>query len=76
MKTEYEKEWTKMEIKYEKSLNDWMHIYSNYLFCMINTLVKLKLLKLTLLGAFGAGVLAALIAKEMRKKQKTEDIDD
>ena len=43
---------------------------------MIHTLVKLKLLKLTLLGAFGAGVLAALIAKEMRKKQKTEDIDD
>ena len=44
--------------------------------CMIYTLVKLKLLKLTLLGAFGAGVLATLIAKEMRKKKKTEDIDD
>jgi hypothetical protein len=37
---------------------------------------KLKLLKLTLLGAFGAGVVATLIAKEMRKKKKTEDIDD
>ena len=36
---------------------------------------KLKLLKLTILGAFGAGVLT-LIAKEMRKKKKTEDIDD
>ena len=53
-----------------------MHIYSNYLSCMIHTLVKLKLLKLTLLGAFGAGVVATLIAKEMHKKKKTEDIDD
>ena len=52
-----------------------MHIYSNYLFYMINTLVKLKLLKLTLLNAFGAGVVATLIAKEMRKKKKAEDID-
>ena len=42
---------------------------------MIHSLVKLKLLKLTLLGAFGAGVVATLIAKEMRKKKKTEDID-
>ena len=41
---------------------------------MVHTLVKLKLLKLTLLGAFG--VVATLIAKEMRKKKKTEDIDD
>ena len=43
---------------------------------MIHTLVKLKFLKLTLLGAFGAGVLATLTAKEMRNKKKTEDIDD
>jgi len=43
---------------------------------MIHTLLKLKLLKLTLLSAFGAGVVATLIAKEMRKKKKTEDIDD
>ena len=43
---------------------------------MIHTFVKLKFLKLTLLGAFGAGVIAALIAKEMHKKKKTEDIDD
>ena len=42
---------------------------------MIHTLIKLKFLKLTLLGAFGAG-LATLIAKEMRNKKKTEDIDD
>ena len=53
-----------------------MHIYSNYITRMIHTLVKIKLLKLTLLGAFGAGVVATLIAKEMRKKKKTEDIDD
>ena len=43
---------------------------------MIHTLVKLKILKLAILGAFGAGVLATLIAKEMRKKKETEDIDD
>ena len=43
---------------------------------MFVTLGKLKLLKLTILGAFGAGVVAALLAKEMRKKKKTEDIDD
>ena len=43
---------------------------------MLHILVKLKLLKLTLLGAFGAGVIATLISNEMRKKKKTEDIDD
>tara|TARA_B100000963_G_C22400561_1_gene568631 strand:+ start:207 stop:338 length:132 start_codon:yes stop_codon:yes gene_type:complete len=43
---------------------------------MIHAFVKLKLLKLTLLGTFGAGVVATLIAKELRKKKKTEDIND
>ena len=43
---------------------------------MIYTLVKLKILKLTILGAFGAGVLATIIAKEMRKKKETEEIDE
>ena len=43
---------------------------------MIFTSVKLKLLKMSILGAFGAGVVANLIAKEMRKKKETEDIDD
>ena len=43
---------------------------------MSHTLIKLKLFKLTILGAFGAGIVATLIAKEMRKKKKTEDIDD
>ena len=43
---------------------------------MIYTLIKLKLLKLKILGAFGAGVIATLIAKELRNKKKTEDIDD
>ena len=43
---------------------------------MIHTLVKLKILKLTILGAFGAGVVATIIAKEMRKKKETEDIDE
>ena len=41
---------------------------------MIHTLVKLKILKLTILGAFGAGVVATVIAKEMRKKKETEEI--
>ena len=43
---------------------------------MIHTLVKLKILKLTILGAFGAGVVATFIAKEMRKKKETKDIDE
>ena len=43
---------------------------------MIHTLFKLKILKLTILGAFGAGIVATLIAKEMRKKKETEDVDD
>ena len=43
---------------------------------MIHTLVKLKILKLTILGAFGAGVVATIIAKEVRKKKETEEIDE
>ena len=43
---------------------------------MIHTLAKLKILKLTILGAFGAGVVATIIAKEMRKKKETEEIDE
>lgn len=43
---------------------------------MIHTLVKLKILKLTILGAFGAGVVATIIAKEMRKKKEKEEIDE
>ena len=43
---------------------------------MIHTLVKLKILKLTILGAFGAGVVATIIAKEMRKKKETDEIDE
>ena len=65
-----------MKTMHKKTLNNWSHIFSNYIYGMIHTLVKLKFLKLTLLGAFGAGVLATLIAKEMRNKKKTEDIDD
>ena len=40
---------------------------------MIHRSIKLKLLKLTLLTAFGAGVIATLIAKEMQKNKETED---
>ena len=43
---------------------------------MVKPFLKLKLLKLALLGAFGAGVVATIIAKDMRKKKKTEDIDN
>ena len=43
---------------------------------MIYTLVKLKILKLTILGAFGAGIVATLLAKEMRKRKETEDVDE
>tara|TARA_B100000989_G_scaffold62182_1_gene42895 strand:+ start:293 stop:424 length:132 start_codon:yes stop_codon:yes gene_type:complete len=43
---------------------------------MIHTLFKLKLLKLTILGAFGAGVVTTFIAKEMFKKKETENVDD
>ena len=43
---------------------------------MIHTLVKLKLLKLAILGSFVAGVVATIIAKEMRKKKETEEIDE
>ena len=46
------------------------------MFVMIHALVKLKILKLTILGAFGAGVVATIIAKEMRKKKETEQIDE
>ncbi len=43
---------------------------------MIHPLLKLKLLKLALLGAFGAGVISMLVANEMRKKEKTQDVGD
>ena len=43
---------------------------------MINKLFKLKILKLTILGSFVAGVVATIIAKEMRKKKETEEIDE
>ena len=52
-----------------------MHVFSNYIPIMYHTLVKLKLLKITLLVAFGAGIVATIIAKEMCKKKKTEDIN-
>ena len=53
-----------------------MRIFSTYILEMISTLLKLKLLKLALLGAFGAGVVATIIAKDMREKKKTRDIDN
>tara|TARA_A100001011_G_C13576444_1_gene542508 strand:- start:123 stop:284 length:162 start_codon:yes stop_codon:yes gene_type:complete len=53
-----------------------MRIFSTYLQITVHTLSKLKSLKLTLLGAFGSGVVVTSIAKDMSKKKKTEDIAD
>jgi len=53
-----------------------MRTFLNYVQSMIYSLLKLKLLKLTLLGAIGTGILVTIIAKDMRKKKKTEDIDN
>tara|TARA_Y100000589_G_C26937937_1_gene541117 strand:+ start:565 stop:696 length:132 start_codon:yes stop_codon:yes gene_type:complete len=43
---------------------------------MVHTFIKLKLLKLTLLTAFGVGVITTLIAKEMHKNKETEDLEE
>ena len=42
---------------------------------MFQTFIKLKLLKFTLLTAFGVGVIATLLAKEMHKNKETEDLE-
>ena len=42
---------------------------------MVHAFIKFKLLKLTLISAFGAGVFTTLIAKEVLKKKKAEDLD-
>tara|TARA_B100000963_G_scaffold333993_1_gene326815 strand:- start:252 stop:383 length:132 start_codon:yes stop_codon:yes gene_type:complete len=42
---------------------------------MIHKIIKLKLLKLTLISAFGVGVIATFIAKEAFQKKQTEDLD-
>ena len=43
---------------------------------MVTSLIKLKIIKLTILGAFGAGVVATLLAKKVLEKKKTEDLDE
>ena len=42
---------------------------------MVHTFIKLKLLNLTLLTAFGVGVIATVIAKEIYKNKETEDLE-
>ena len=42
---------------------------------MVHTFIKLKFLKLTLLTAFGVGVIATVIAKEILKNKETEDLE-
>ena len=37
---------------------------------MVNSLIKLKLLKLTIVGAIAAGAIASIVTKEMCKKKK------
>ena len=39
---------------------------------MLHTLIKFKLLKLSLVGALSAGVIITLIAKEMRENKKVD----
>ena len=43
---------------------------------MLHTFIKFKILKLSLLSAFSAGVVLTLIAKEMRKNKKTDIADE
>ena len=68
--------WYIANLGIERRTDDWKRILSNYLPHMINTLIKLKFLKFTLIGAFCGGVVATLIAKEIRMKKKTEVMDD
>ena len=62
--------------KFLKRLNYWMHIFSSYVTCTNSPLVKLKLLKLSLLGAFAAGILRTYLVKDMLKKKEREDIEE
>ena len=49
--------------------------FSGYFISMVTLLIKLKLIKQTILSAFGAGVVATHIAKKILEKKKTEDLD-
>ena len=40
---------------------------------MLHTLIKLKLFKLSLLSALSAGIVIALIAKDIRDNKKTDE---
>ena len=40
---------------------------------MLHTLIKPKILKLSLLSALSAGIVLAIIAKEMRKNKETDE---
>ena len=43
---------------------------------MLNTFIKFKLFKLSLIGAFSAGIIIALIAKEMGKNEKMDEANE
>ena len=60
----------------ERDFSNWIGLFFTqyYLLDMINSLIKLKLLKLTIVGAIVggivAGTVASVIAKEMCKRKK------
>ena len=43
---------------------------------MLHHFVKIKLFKLSLLGALSAGIIISLIAKEMCKNKKTDEANE
>ena len=43
---------------------------------MLHTLIKLKLFKLSLLSALSAGIVIALIAKDIRENKKTDEANE
>ena len=53
--------------------DNWISNFSVYFYKMLYTLMKYKLLKLSLFGALGAGIVLTLIAKEMHKNNKTDE---
>ena len=43
---------------------------------MLDNFIKIKLFKLSLLGALSAGIIISLIAKEMCKNEKTDEANE
>ena len=43
---------------------------------MLHNFIKIKLFKLSLIGALSAGIIISLIAKEMCKNKKTDEANE